>query len=88
VIAGYNYFKLRDLASVLSGTEKQFDIMWDEDKKIINLISNKAYTPVGGEMAKGDGKEKMATKNYSVIYKDGIELELETYTISGYVEDQ
>ena len=29
-IAGYNYFKLRDLALQLNGTPKQFAVGWDE----------------------------------------------------------
>ncbi|MGI6777866.1 MAG: hypothetical protein ACOX7R_07550 [Acetivibrionales bacterium] len=82
-IDGSNYFKLRDLANVVSGTEKQFDVVWDGEKKVINLISNKAYTVVGGEMAKGDGKAKTAIINTSKIYRDGAEIELTAYTISG-----
>lgn len=82
MIDGNNYFKLRDLAKVVSGTEKQFEVTWDGDKKAINLISNKAYTPVGGEMAAGDGEEKTPVLNTSKIYKDGQEITLKAYTIN------
>lgn len=82
-IEGNNYFKLRDLAMSISGTQKQFDVSWDEEKKIINLISNKAYTVAGGEMAPGDGNEKTPVMNASVILKDGLELPLNAYTING-----
>ncbi|NLK36233.1 MAG: hypothetical protein GX301_12515 [Gracilibacteraceae bacterium] len=82
-IEGNNYFKLRDLAMSLSGTQKQFDVSWNEEKKIINLISDKAYTVVGGEMSPGDGNEKTAVMNVSVILKDGLELPLNAYTING-----
>lgn len=82
MIDGNNYFKLRDLAKVVSGTEKQFEVTWDGDKKAINLISNKAYTPVGGEMASGDGAEKTPVLNTSKIYKDGQEITLKAYTIN------
>ncbi|WDV45366.1 stalk domain-containing protein [Clostridiaceae bacterium M8S5] len=82
-IKGNNYFKIRDLANVVSGSEKQFDVTWDADKKVINLVSKKAYTVVGGEMAKGDGQEKTSTTNTSPIYKDGEKIELTAYTIGG-----
>ncbi|MDR0569602.1 MAG: hypothetical protein LBG71_00040, partial [Clostridiales Family XIII bacterium] len=36
-IGGYNYFKLRDLAQVLNGTEKQFDVDWDAERNAISL---------------------------------------------------
>ncbi len=82
-INGYNYFKLRDLAKVVSGTEKNFEVTWDNEKKTINLVSNQPYTEVGGELAKGDGTEKTAKINTSVIYKDGEVVQLAAYTING-----
>ncbi|NLN84139.1 MAG: hypothetical protein GX138_07285 [Firmicutes bacterium] len=78
-----NYFKLRDLAAVLSGSPKQFQVGWDDTNKVINLESNKAYTPVGGELALGDGKDKTALLNTSTIFKDGKEVELTAYNIKG-----
>jgi len=80
-INGNNYFKLRDLAKVIDGTAKNFEVTWDGEKKSINLVSNKGYTEVGGELAKGDGKEKTATLNTSIIYKDGEIVQLAAYTI-------
>ncbi len=82
-INGSNYFKLRDLASAVNGTGKQFDVTWDNAAKTINLISNKAYTPVGGEMTTGDGSEKAPVPNTSLIMKDGVQIPLEAYTIDG-----
>lgn len=77
-----NYFKLRDLAKVLSGTEKQFEVTWDGEKQAINLISNKPYTAVGGELAKGDGTRKTALPSASEIFLDGKAVMLTAYTIS------
>lgn len=82
-IDGNNYFKLRDLAKIVKGTGKQFEITWNGEKRAINLISNKAYTLIGSEMAKGDGKEKVPVINTSRIYKDGVEVSLIAYTING-----
>ena len=77
-----NYFKLRDLAQALSGTKKQFEVTWDNKKQAINLISNKPYTAVGGELAKGDGTRKTAQTSTSEIFLDGKEVRLTAYTIS------
>jgi uncharacterized repeat protein (TIGR02543 family) len=82
-INGNNYFKLRDIAQAVNKTEKNFEVKWDSKNNAINLISNKPYTPVGGELAKGDGKAKVAKPTTSKIYKDGKEISLTAYTING-----
>ena len=82
-IDGSNYFKLRDLAYVLNGTEKQFEIGYDNGTKAITLASGKAYTAVGGEMEQGDGMPKTAMPTVSRVFLDGEELELTAYIISG-----
>lgn len=82
-INGNNYFKLRDIAQAVNKTEKNFEVKWDSKNNAIKLISNKPYTPVGGELAKGDGKAKVAKPTTSKIYKDGKEISLTAYTING-----
>lgn len=82
-IKGNNYFKLRDIAKVLSGTEKQFEVTWDGTKNVINLISGESYTVVGGELSKGDGSEKEPVESNATIFKDGEAISLKAYTIKG-----
>ena len=78
-----NYFKLRDLAYILSGTEKQFEVTWDAANNVIRLTSGQAYTPVGGEMSgKGTG-EKTPIPTTSTIYLDDNAISLTAYTIEG-----
>ena len=78
-----NYFKLRDLAFVLSGTEKQFEVGWDEKNNAISLTSGKQYTVVGGEMVgKGEGA-KIPVPTTSKIYLDGKEISFTAYNIGG-----
>ena len=82
-INGNNYFKLRDLAYVLSGTGKQFDVGWDAVNNAISLTSGKAYTITGGEMsAKGSGN-KSALPTSSTIYLDGKQVSFTAYNIDG-----
>lgn len=77
-----NYFKLRDVAKVVSGSEKQFEVTWNGTNNAIELVSGQPYTVVGGELAKGDGASKNATLNSSTVYKDGAVVELTAYTIN------
>lgn len=79
-----NFFKLRDIASVVNGTEKQFEVKWDGAKNAISLHSGQAYTPAGGELklsAKPATKEAKPTS--STLYIDGKEVSLVAYTIDG-----
>lgn len=82
-VDGNNYFKLRDMAYVLSGTKKQFDVGYDSNANAITLTSGKAYTVVGGEMEQqtSDSLETVATN--SKIIKDGVEIEMQAYNING-----
>ena len=82
-IGGYNYFKLRDLAYVLNGTEKQFEVGWDSAKDAISLISGKPYTAAGGEMkGKGSGV-KTPSPTSSKITLDGKDVRFTAYNIDG-----
>src|SRR5699024_9685072 len=79
-INGSNYFKLRDVAYAMNGTSKQFDVRWNPDISILSMnskassngvveiVPNKAYTAVGGELAIGDGNIKTCNKTYSPIF--------------------
>jgi hypothetical protein len=49
LIADYNWLKLRDLAFLLNGTEKQFQIGWNESANTVTITSNRAYAPVVGD---------------------------------------
>jgi hypothetical protein len=80
-IGDNNYFKLRDIAYVLSGTEKQFDVGWDSANNTISLTSGKAYTLVGSEMQGKDEVDKTAAPTSSKVYLDGIEASFIAYNI-------
>jgi len=80
-ISGNNYFKLRDLAYALSGTEKQFEVEWDAAKKAIRLTSGRPYTPVGGEMASKGVVKKTPKPTASKIILDGQEVSFTAYNI-------
>lgn len=83
-INGNNYFKLRDLAMVLNGTDKQFEVSWNSSNNAIDLESGKAYTSVGGELVVSDKLlNKEANPTTSKIYLNGEEVQLTAYNING-----
>jgi hypothetical protein len=83
-INGNNYFKLRDLAMALGGTEKQFEVTWDAEKNAINLLTGKAYTAVGGELAVAAAPQpQLADQTASKIYLNGEEVRFTAYNIGG-----
>lgn len=82
LIDGNNYIKLRDLATMITGTDKQFEVTWNSELGTIEMQSGKSYTCVGGEMATGGNAETSAVLNASPIYLDGALVELRAYTIN------
>lgn len=85
-INGSNYFKLRDIAYVLNGTEKQFAVGWDNASKTISLTTNQPYA---GEAPTffpdyyyfGIGPTAKLTD--SPILLNGAQKELYAYNITG-----
>ena len=83
-IMGNNYFKLRDLAYILSDTDKCFGVEWDENANAITLTSGVPYSPVGGEMLSGKSGSRTPVPGYSAIILDGKSVSLTAYNIDGY----
>lgn len=83
-IDGSNYFKLRDLAMALNGSEKNFSVEWDAEANAITLTSVTEYAPVGNELAvSGNLASKQAIATSSSIYIDGEEVMFTAYNIDG-----
>ena len=85
-IGGYlinanNYYKLRDLAALLNGTDKEFNVIFDKEKKQIALELGKPYEKLDTdlqEMKHDKTKAKMIT---NTILVDGKEVELKAALI-------
>jgi hypothetical protein len=78
-----NYFKLRDLAYVLSVTEKRFSVEWNGENDAIMLTKGGAYEPVGGEMSGGSDGNKIAQPTKSKITLGGAAVDFTAYNIDG-----
>ena len=68
-IDGYNYFKLRDVAAALNGTEANFEVGFDAKTKSIALKNKTAYTSTGNELKDTDpkGNKAAAVSNQKIM---------------------
>ena len=82
-INGYNYFKLRDLAVLLSDTDAQFVVRYNEKDNSVSLTTNKPYTPVGGEMTVGENQSESCARSSQDIVVNGKTVNLKVYNIGG-----
>lgn len=79
-----NYYKLRDIAYLLNGTDSQFNVTWDAANNSIVLTSGEAYQPVGGEL--GDSVSAQITSctpSSATIVLDGTTISLTGYLVNG-----
>ncbi len=84
-IDGYNHFKLRDLAYILNGTDKQFSVEWNEEEKLIYITSGEEYTAVGGELSTSEKDESAsALENKQDVNVNGTVSTYKVYNIGGY----
>ena len=66
-ISDKNYFKLRDIAMLLSGTAAQFSVSFDAETHTVFITTGEAYTPVGGELETGvDRSESCKLSNWTI----------------------
>lgn len=82
-IGGNNYFKLRDIAYIMNGTEKQFDIVYDISANSISLISNSPYTADGSELKKNNVSQINASSTSSALYYENQSINMSAYNING-----
>ena len=80
-IGGSNYFKIRDVAAVLNGTEKQFAVGYSGGK--VTVTSGQPYEVTGKELAGAPAAAKEASPSNDAIVIDGVETSLTVYKIGG-----
>lgn len=78
-----NYFKLRDIAKILDGTIKGFDIKYDGATNSIDMLSFYDYTSTGGELTPGDGVERTALSSSAFLTLDGVPIKATCFNIEG-----
>ena len=77
------YFKLRDLAATLSGTERQFDVSWDESRNTVLLTTGTDYTPSGSELSKpSDAVSALANSPATDFYIENKQIPIRAYIVN------
>ena len=82
-IGDSNYFKIRDLAAILNGTEKQFSVGYDNEKKSVTATTGQGYTKLDGDLAGPPAGQETAEASSDAIYVNGQKVEAEVYKIGG-----
>ncbi len=79
-----NYFKLRDLAFVLSGTGSQFSVGWDAASGTVSIVTGEAYQSIGKELLLGKDASATAQKTAQTILINGEKVtDINVYNIGG-----
>ena len=80
-----NYFKLRDVAYLLSGTDARFSVDYDESTNSIRIVTGEAYTANGSELHPIGKGDKDAVKSVQTLYINGRKnSSMTAYNIDGY----
>ena len=83
-IGGSNYFKIRDVAALLNGTEKQFAVGYDGQLKSVTATTGQGYARQPGDLAGAPaGGDKTAEISSDTIYVNGEKVDAEVYKIDG-----
>lgn len=83
-IDGSNYFKLRDMAMLLNGTDTQFSVGWDNNSRTVTITSGEAYEPNGSELVIGEDKSATARPSTQTILINGeVRSDLSVYNLGG-----
>ncbi|MCL1829450.1 MAG: hypothetical protein FWG32_08180 [Oscillospiraceae bacterium] len=81
-INGSNYLKIRDIAALLDGTEKQFNIT--VEGRTVNMIPDAGYEARGDEMTRNPDAVSTKTSESTFDFTlDGERVELTSYMIAG-----
>lgn len=83
LVNGNNYFKLRDLAWALNGTDAAFQLTYRQEDKSVYVTSGQNYMSAGGEGGSLGAFRAWARPNMPSVYLDGESVCLTSYLING-----
>ena len=82
-INGNNYFKLRDIAYALRGTQRRINVTYNPITRVVSIISGQDYVPIGGEMVRPSGFRNARLSNQALTF-NGNSINIPAYNIDGY----
>lgn len=83
LIDGSNYFKLRDIAFVLSGSSAQFSVDYNAQTRQMLTVTGKAYSAVGGELSSGVDRSSSCAPSEWTLTVNGVAAEATVYSLGG-----
>ena len=78
-----NYFKIRDVAALLNGTEKQFSVGYDGEKQSVTATTGQGYDKLPTDLAGAPAGAGEAKASGDAIYVNGAKITPEVYNING-----
>lgn len=78
-----NYFKIRDIATVLRGTGSQFNVEWNETNNGIDITTGAAYVSIGGELVDDVTGNFDVVENSTPTFVNGKQVAVTSYVING-----
>lgn len=82
-IEGSNYFKLRDVAVILSGTEKEFDVGFDKKENLITIELEKPYSKASDDVSTITKEKAEGVKKEIKFIMDNLEYYAHPVNIDG-----
>jgi hypothetical protein len=70
-VNGNNYFKLRDVAALLNGTDAQFSVDYDSATNTIVIVTGQPYTSDGSELSGGSAVSVTAQRTSQALTING-----------------
>ncbi len=80
-IKGENFFKLRDVAALLNGTDAQFSVEYLPDVMTVSLEKGESYDTIPGDLEKPEEDKKDALHHPQLLVVDGEEAGVDSYQI-------
>lgn len=78
-----NYYKIRDIAMLMSTTTSRFNVVWDPELNGISILTNQKYTIIGGELENQSYNTLDISETSAPIFVNGFEKDMQAYTING-----
>ncbi len=82
-VGGENYFKLRDIAYLLNGTDAQFSVDYIDAARAVYVVTGEAYKAIGGEMEKGADKSASCVLSTQSVIIDALASNIKAYNFGG-----
>ena len=81
-IEGYTYYKLRDVAYLMTGKPCAFSVGWDQPTYSVTMTTGEDYVPAGGELKKESASTATAKTGDCNLLLNGDAIELDGYLIN------